>query len=156
MTTLLEWIIPALGGIAALLSLILYGVSKGRAETKKTKAEAKKIAAETQKITAELSPNHGSSMKDAVNRIEKKVTELDGRLADTVEIYVSLRKSMETVNSTTAQLADTLAQLSGDITTVRHEQYEMQSRLFGLEHPTAKAEVWDGKGWTSSAGGGRE
>lgn len=46
---------------------------RSRSSNKKTEAETEKIRKETEKISFELSKNHGSSTKDAVDRIELMV-----------------------------------------------------------------------------------
>jgi hypothetical protein len=44
-----------------------------------------KIERRLERIELEYKPNHGSSMRDAVNRIEAKIAKLEGRFEQHVE-----------------------------------------------------------------------
>jgi len=44
-----------------------------------------KIERRLDRIEAEYKPNHGTSMRDAVNRIEQKIAKLEGRFEQHVE-----------------------------------------------------------------------
>jgi hypothetical protein len=44
-----------------------------------------KIERRLERIELEYKPNHGSSMRDAVNRIETKIAKLEGRFEQHVE-----------------------------------------------------------------------
>jgi len=44
-----------------------------------------KIKTRLDRIEAEYKPNHGTSMRDAINRIENKLSKLEGRFEQHVE-----------------------------------------------------------------------
>ena len=72
-----------LGEIALLITAVTGGWAavwvqgrRARSDAETAAAEAAKTRAETQQILAAVSPNHGSSMADAVNRIDQRMGEL--------------------------------------------------------------------------------
>lgn len=80
-----------LGAFAAALSAIgylLYRVAWTpfvrtlRAELGATREAAEAVQSTAEAVHAEVTPNHGSSLKDAVTRTEQKVDQLDRRFTD--------------------------------------------------------------------------
>lgn len=79
------------GAVVAALSAIGYFVYRVgvrpfvrwlRAELGATRQALGETQETTQAVHAEVTPNHGSSMKDSVERIEVTVARLDQRLTD--------------------------------------------------------------------------
>lgn len=63
------------GGLALELGLILWGISR----------YFSRIDHRLYRIELEYKPNHGSSLRDAVNRIEQKLAKLEGRFEQHIE-----------------------------------------------------------------------
>lgn len=73
-----------LGAVAAAISAIGYLAYRviWRPFVRTLKAELGATRQTAEAVHAEVSPNHGSSMKDAVTRTEQKVDQLDRRFTD--------------------------------------------------------------------------
>jgi hypothetical protein len=63
------------GGLILEILIILWGVFR----------HFNKIERRLDRMELEYKPNHGSSMRDAVNRIEKSIAKLEGRFEQHVE-----------------------------------------------------------------------
>lgn len=74
-------IITSVGSLVASLGALIASISAAR---KSGNAETKiaKTAKETAQIKAEFLPNHGSSFKDALTRIEKEVSSLGHQIGE--------------------------------------------------------------------------
>ena len=70
-----EQISPLLLALGSLLTAV-GAVAAAVATASKTAAEAAKIRAELKRVSAELTPNHGSSARDSINRTEAGVAEV--------------------------------------------------------------------------------
>lgn len=70
---------------------------RSRSSNKKTEAETEKIRKETEKISFELTNNHGSSTKDAVDRIELMVGGLQQQQRVIREEQETLREEVKAV-----------------------------------------------------------
>ena len=63
------------GGLLLELSLLLWGISR----------YFSRIDHRLHRIESEYKPNHGSSLRDAINRIEQKIAKLEGRFEQHVD-----------------------------------------------------------------------
>lgn len=81
----------------AVLLALVAGVITILVELIRTRRKAATVAVETAKVVHEVTPNSGSSMKDAVNRIEKTVDDMaasvsaHGERLAAVEVLVGQR-----------------------------------------------------------------
>lgn len=67
---------------------------KSFAEARKLRAEAGKMSREMEAISSQVHNNHGSSMKDGIDRIEKRVESLDKNVSQMREdLSVAARRT---------------------------------------------------------------
>lgn len=119
-----------IAGVSAEMIMAVAALVTAGGGAWKSVAEAKKIAREVTAISGQVHNNHGSSLKDTADRIEKKVDLLETKVdAHTVEL-TQLRRDMGILREE-ALLA---SQRQADLEKVAHESHrEIFQRLNGIE-----------------------
>lgn len=90
------------GGIAILSTcgLILVALIGAIVELRKTRVSQRSVE-------HEMKPNHGGSLRDAVNQVAGQVTSLDGKLDGVVERLVRVETRQEYQNPPNRRMSDT-------------------------------------------------
>lgn len=127
---------PTLLGIANFIALIgLIGLgAKQKFEQARTNHKLESVKAVVQETRAEVTPNHGSSVKDGVNRTEAKLAELQAEMKLGFSELSGEIKLVKTLAGHVADSARSNAHQIGEVKDTQTAQYAaMTDRLTSVE-----------------------
>lgn len=126
-----------LAGVAALFTALVGGV-KVLGELRQLRRQADKTAADAAAVLAQQHPNHGSSMRDGLNRVERLVEQVAGEQA-------AIRAEQRRHNAELARVHNTIGAVGERITAesarTAHELADHANRIGVVETHLFKKET---------------